>query len=117
MSGRISYLAGLSAEDHVARDYQARGLPITAKRWRGSRGEIDLIARDGDGLIFIEVKKSRDFIRAAERLIHAQMKRIYGAASEFLAGEPMGQNTPVRFDVALVNQSGKMEVIENAFGI
>lgn len=119
MSGRTSYLAGLSAEDQVARDYCARGHSVAATRWRGSRGEIDLIARDGDGagLIFIEVKKARDFTRAAERLSRAQMRRIYDAASEFLAGEPEGQNTNVRFDVALVNQTGQLRVIENAFGL
>lgn len=117
MSGKTSYLAGLSAEDQVARDYCARGHQIAATRWRGSRGEIDLIARDGEGLIFIEVKKARDFARAAERLPPAQMRRIYGAASEFLAGEPNGQNSDVRFDVALVDQSGQLKIIENAFGL
>ena len=117
MTGKTSYLAGLSAEDQVARDYQSRGNQIAARRWRGSRGEIDLVARDEDGLIFIEVKKSRDFARAAERLSQTQMERIYGAASEYLAGEPDGQNTNVRFDVALVNSTGQMQVIENAFGM
>jgi putative endonuclease len=43
------------------------------------------------------------------------MARIYGAASEFIAGEPAGQLTPVRFDVALVDGSGQIRVIENAF--
>lgn len=117
MTGKTAYLAGMAAEDSVARAYQAGGRQIAARRWRGSRGEIDLVARDEDGLIFIEVKKARDFARAAERLTRAQMRRIYNTASEFLAGEPEGQNTPVRFDVALVNSTGQMQVIENAFGM
>ena len=117
MNARRNYRAGLAAEDSVADNYQARGHKIAARRWRGSRGEIDLVAREGDGLIFIEVKKARDFARAAQRLSRAQMRRIYGAASEFLAGEPRGQLTPVRFDVALVDATGQMQVIENAFGM
>ncbi len=117
MNGRRNYHAGLAAEDSVARSYQRRGHPIAARRWRGSRGEIDIVARDGDGLVFVEVKKARDFARAAQRLTRAQMRRIYGAASEFLASEPRGQLTPVRFDVALVDSTGQMQVIENAFGI
>jgi len=117
MSGLTSYLAGQSAEDHVARAYEADGHQIAGRRWRGTRGEIDIIARNRDGLVFIEVKKGRDFARAAERLTRAQMKRIYGAASEFLADEPAGQNTQVRFDVALINASGQMQVIENAFDL
>ncbi|HGG05066.1 MAG TPA: hypothetical protein ENK28_06370 [Aliiroseovarius sp.] len=117
MNGYRNTLSGQAAEDSVARRYQARGKPIAARRWRGSRGEIDLVAQDGDGFVFIEVKKARDFARAATRLTRAQMRRIYGAASEYLAGAPKGQLTPVRFDVALVNSAGQIEVIENAFGM
>lgn len=115
MSGKVSYLAGLAAEAAVARHYADRGRCITARRWRGHAGEIDLIARDGAEVIFIEVKKSRTFARAAERLGRRQMERIYASASEFLAGEPAGQLTDVRFDVALVDGQGRIEIIENAF--
>ncbi len=116
MSGAVSYHAGLSAEHQVAADYQRRGHELCRHRWRGKGGEIDLIARDGDGLIFIEVKKARDFARAVERLTQRQLKRIYAAATEFLGQMPLGQDTPARIDVALVNGIGQIEIIENAFG-
>lgn len=116
MSGIVSYHAGLSAEDQVAADYARRGHGTRSHRWRGKSGEIDLVTQDGDGLIFVEVKKSRDFARAAERLSRRQMQRIYASASEYLGQMPMGQDTSVRFDVALVNQSGDIRIIENAFG-
>jgi len=116
MSGTVSYHAGLCAEDQVAADYARRGHGTRCHRWRGKSGEIDLIAEDGDGVIFVEVKKSNDFARAAERLSTRQMGRIYRSASEYLAKMPMGQDTPSRFDVALVNQVGQIEIIENAFG-
>ena len=116
MSGLTSYHAGLVAEEAVEKHYARNGHEIVGRRWRGSGGEIDLIARDGDGLIFIEVKKSRDFARAAERVSRRQMQRIYATASEYLAGEPNGQDTDVRFDVALMDLSGQIQVIENAFG-
>jgi putative endonuclease len=115
LSGLVSYHAGLSAEDQVSREYARRGCGSVANRWQGQSGEIDLIAENGDGLIFIEVKKSRDFERAAERISRRQMQRIYTAASEFLAQMPNGQDTPVRFDVALVNGTGDIRIIENAF--
>jgi len=115
MSGFVSYRAGLAAEDAVARVYSRSGRPIAATRWRGISGEIDLVARDGAEVIFIEVKKSTSHAAAAERLTRRQMDRIYATASEFLAGEPAGQNTEARFDVALVNDSGQIEIIENAF--
>lgn len=115
MNGSVAHHSGLVAEGAVASRYLAAGRTIAARRWRGSGGEIDLIARDGAGLIFIEVKKSRSFERAAARVSRRQMERIYASASEYLAGEPGGQDTDVRFDVALVDQCGRIEILENAF--
>lgn len=114
MSGALSYHAGLSAEEQVAREYQRRGYPLAARRWRGKGGEIDLITRDGEGFVFVEVKKSRSHARAAERLSMRQMRRLYDAASEFLALCPRGLNTVARFDVALVDGQGRIEILENA---
>ena len=116
LRGQTAYHAGLAAEDQVAQDYQRRGFSLAGRRWRGEGGEIDIIARDADGLVFIEVKKAGDFARAAESLCRRQMRRICSAAEQFLAGEPNGLMTNMRFDVALVNAAGAFQIIENAFG-
>lgn len=113
--GALAQQAGLAAEEIVAGTYARRGLPVVRRRWRGAGGEIDLIARQGDGLVFIEVKKGRSFDAAAQRLGARQIGRLCDAAAEFLAGEPRGQNTDVRFDLALVDGQGAVRVIENAF--
>jgi len=55
MSGAVSYHAGIAAEAAVARLYETGGTPIAARRWRSAAGEIDLIARNGAEVIFIEV--------------------------------------------------------------
>ena len=115
MSGARSYHAGFAAEEQVAQLYDRSGRAVCARRWRGSAGEIDLIARDGAEVIFIEVKQSKTHALAAEHLTARQMARIYNAASEFLAGEPAGQMTEVRFDVALVDAVGRIQVLENAY--
>lgn len=115
MSGTTGYHAGRVAEDVVAHDYMRRNHHVAARRWRGQGGEIDLITRDGDTVVFVEVKKSRSFAQAVSRLGRRQMDRICASASEFLAGEPRGQLTDVRFDLALVNGFGAVQVIENAF--
>jgi putative endonuclease len=116
MSGATSYYAGFVAEDQVAAAYQQRGHELRQARWRGEGGEIDLILNHGAGLIFVEVKRARDFARAAERVSARQRQRIHAAASEYLATMPNGQDTETRFDVALVNGIGQIEIIENAFG-
>lgn len=114
--GSMSYHAGLAAEGRIAQDYARRGFALARQRWRGKSGEIDLIVRDGDGLIFVEVKQSRDFERAALALGAAQMRRLYHSAEEYLGTQPDGSLIEVRFDVALVNGHGEMKIIENAFG-
>lgn len=113
--GATSYHAGHAAELRIAQDYERRGFKIAQHRWRGRSGEIDLITRDQNGLVFVEVKKSSSFERAAERITPRQVKRICAAASEYLAREPAGQLTDVRFDVALVDGQGDCQILENAF--
>lgn len=114
--GQIAYHAGAAAEDSVARDYQKRGFSVLETRWRCDHGEIDLIVQDADRLVFVEVKKSRRFGTAARSLRPRQMQRIYATAEAFLGSQPAGSLTEARFDVALVDGTGAVHIIENAFG-
>jgi putative endonuclease len=115
--GRAAYYAGEAAELQVARAYEQRGYAIVRHRWRGPSGEVDLITRNDEGLVFVEVKQSRTLACAAERLSRQQMERIYDNAAHYLDRESQGQLTNVRFDVALVDGTGSLEIIENAFGM
>ena len=116
MSGAVGYLAGLSAENIVASQYMRNGFGLSAQRWRGAGGEIDLIMNDGDTTVFVEVKKSRDFATAAARLSQRQIQRLCSSAEDYLAKSPGGMNSNARFDVALVNGQGAVEILENAIG-
>lgn len=114
--GALAYYSGLAAEDQVALHYERVGRRIAEHRWRGRYGgEIDLIARDGDTVIFIEVKRSRTHERAAERLSRRQMQRICISVEEYLRRNPGPANRNVRFDLALVDQRGHIRVLENAY--
>ncbi len=115
MTGKVSYLSGLAAEEIVAREYARRGFSLREQRWRGPGGEIDLIFERAGALVFVEVKKAQDFARAAARITRRQMGRIYGSAGSYLACMPFGMNTESRFDAALVDGTGRVEIIENAF--
>lgn len=116
ITGAVAYRSGLAAEAVVATHYLRRGLEVIAQRWRGRSGELDLVMRDGAELVIVEVKKSRSFALAAARVSPRHVARILDAAAEYLSSSPQGQATPVRFDVALVNLHGDIEVIENALG-
>lgn len=113
--GRQSHLSGAAAEDAVQRLYLARGATALEHRWRGPAGEIDLIFREGDTIVFVEVKASRDFASAAERISARQANRIARSAVVYLGDLPDGLLTDMRIDVALVDGIGAVEVLENAF--
>ncbi|MCW3782668.1 YraN family protein [Defluviimonas salinarum] len=117
MTGAVAHHGGRAAEDQVEALYTGAGYQIAARRWRGRGGEIDLIARDGNVVVFIEVKRAATHACAAERLSARQAERIYRTASEFLEGEPAGQDSEVRFDVALVDGQGRIELVRNAIGV
>ncbi|PTX54446.1 putative endonuclease [Litoreibacter ponti] len=112
--GAVNYHAGLEAERSVARRYLRAGYTFAAHRFRAGRGEIDLIMRRGAEVIFIEVKKSVSHAQAASALGPRQIARIFETATRFVSGEPKGQDTDMRFDVALVDAHGEIEVLENA---
>lgn len=113
--GRRSYLSGLSAEQAVARAYRARGAKLLETRWRGRGGEIDLIFDEGGVIVFCEVKQARSFDEAMTRLRPAQMRRIHATGSEYLEFAPQGQLSQVRFDLAVVDAQGRVDVREGLF--
>ncbi|OCX61214.1 hypothetical protein BFP70_16875 [Thioclava sp. SK-1] len=111
MRGHRAYLSGAAAEAQVLRAYQAAGFMAVAQRWRGAGGEIDLILRKGTLLVFVEVKRAPTHAQAAERISAAQIARIGRAALAFTNGDP---DADTRFDAALVDAHGQVEILENA---
>ncbi|MBU3030427.1 YraN family protein [Paracoccus sp. XHP0099] len=113
--GRLANLSGAMAEDAVAQGLEAMGMSVVARRWRGVSGEIDLICRDGNCTVFVEVKQAASHVEAGQRLGRRQMDRICAAAAEYCAMQPPGPQDEMRFDVALVDALGRVEVLKNAF--
>lgn len=113
--GAVAAVSGIMAENQVAAHYQAAGYQVVAKRWRGEAGEIDLICRKAGVIVFVEVKSAPTHAMAAERLQRRQMNRICQAACEYCGTQPSGQMSEMRFDAALVDSLGQIEITENAF--
>lgn len=114
--GLVNYHAGLAGETGVELAYLSHGATLLERRWRGAGGEIDLVLRDGDGLVFVEVKKSKCFARAAESLSARQLGRISASAEDYLGTQPKGALTPMRIDVALTDERGQIEILRNVTG-
>lgn len=113
--GRLAHHAGQAAEDVVRRHYRERGAEAREQRWRGLGGEIDLIFDQNGDTVFVEVKASRDFASAAARIGPGQVARLWAAAEEYLMTNGKAGSGECRFDVALVDARGRVEVVENAF--
>ena len=92
-----------------------QGWRIIARRYRNPWGEIDLIARRGSSLAFIEVKARATREAAAESLGPVQRSRIVRAAQGFLAANPSLQSLTPRFDVMVVGTSFWPRYIRGAF--
>lgn len=109
--------AGDAAEAAAAKHLIASGLRIVARNARYRDGEVDLVAREREVLVFVEVRMrgSLRFGGAAVSVNSLKQKRIARAAQQWLFGE-YGERWPAcRFDVVTVDGSGTIEWIRNAF--
>ena len=109
--------AGDAAEDAAAKHLAAAGCRIVARNARYRDGEVDLVARERDVLVFVEVRMrvSLRFGGAAVSVNTLKQKRIARAAQHWLLGE-YGERWPAcRFDVVTVDGSGTIEWIRDAF--
>ena len=106
---------GVEAEQLAARYLQQHGLTMVQANFRCRFGEIDLILRDGKTLVFAEVRqRSRsDFGGALASIDRPKQQRLILAAQFYLSSL---QHTPrCRFDALLLDASGNIEWIKNAF--
>jgi putative endonuclease len=99
---RAAFARGLSAESRAALLLIAKGFRIAARRFKCPLGEIDLVARRGRLLIFVEVKARQMLDDAAEAVTPRQQRRIVAAAEAWLARHPEDMACDMRFDVVLV---------------
>ena len=80
---------GAAGERLARRHLEQQGYEFITANWRRPHGELDLIMRDGDVLVFVEVKtrRSERFGAAEESVSPAQVARLLRAAESFLAGQ------------------------------
>ena len=116
---------GRRGEDFVAQALQQKGWTICARNWRKREGEIDIIALDGEVLVFVEVKNwPGGQFEDLERVINAaKRQRMINVAELYIAENPEHSGRLVRFDVVFAGiragaQAGAekgMNHIEGAF--
>lgn len=93
---------GRLAEALAAMLIRLKGFSIIARRFRAPAGEVDIIARRGRLLAFVEVKARRDLDAAVEAVTPHARRRIGAAAQSFLAKNQHLADYAVRYDIVAV---------------
>jgi len=113
---------GKYGEEHAASLLRQNGYTIIEKNYRQPCGEIDIIAKDGETLVFIEVKTRRTtgFGSPFEAITERKKRQIARTAQDYLCRKKQ-TNKPARFDViGIVLRKGRtpqIEIIQNAFDL
>ena len=106
---------GRDGETRAAAYLVERGLTILARNVRAPAGEIDLVALDGDTLVFCEIRtrRSRGQGGALESVTPAKQRQVVRVAEWFLAVRPALRARPIRFDVVAIDVRGDALAIEH----
>jgi putative endonuclease len=112
---------GKTGEDLACRELERRGYVIVARRYRRRGGELDIIARDGQTTVFVEVKarQGHRFGEASEAIGSTKRRRMAQVAMDYVMRHRLA-NRPCRFDVVSIHFDERVPVIEvfrNAFDL
>jgi putative endonuclease len=110
-----AYSIGVAAESSARGLLESKDYRILAQRYKTKGGEIDLVAKRGDHLAFVEVKRRKTQEEAAYAILPRQQARIAVAAEIFLGEHSELAHCSASFDVILVNRNSGCAHIEQAF--
>lgn len=105
---------GLEGEERAVEYLKDKGYEIVCRNYRYGKGEIDIIAHDGDELVFIEVKtrSNEAFGHPVYALTQSKQKQIIRIAKSYLHERDITDKI-VRFDVITIEHEGGREVLEH----
>lgn len=115
LPGRI----GRKWEDYALKHLRNAGLELEDRNVQCRFGELDLILREGETLVFVEVRfrKNADFGSGAESVSLGKRRRLASAAQFYLGGHARFADMPCRFDVVAIGpgEPPRVEWIRHAF--
>jgi putative endonuclease len=115
-SKRTSVEKGRAGEDRAASYLKKIGFSIIQRNFRWFGNEIDIVARDKDYIVFIEVKasSSKNYDHPLMWVPEAKQKKIIKASEGYLISHKITVS-PVRFDVLAIDRAGNISHIRDAF--
>ncbi len=113
--GRAAYTRGVAAEAAACQALAADGWAVLARRVRTASGEIDVVA-ERDGLLALVEVKSRPTLSDAAVSVSPRQRARLLAAAEIVLAENLGWGANgVRFDVMVVDATGRVRRVADAF--
>lgn len=112
---------GKLGEDLACQELERRGYAILARRYRRRGGELDIVARDGQTIVFIEVKTREgcEFGAGAESVTVFKRRRMANVAPDYMVRHQLVE-CRCRFDVVSIDmseQKPRIELYQNAFDV
>ena len=103
---------GKWGEDLAVAELEKRGYAVLVRRYRTRHGEIDIVARDGETIVFVEVKakETAEFGSAAAAVTLRKQRRVVSMAVDYLARNRLS-GSPCRFDVVAIDGAGADAVL------
>jgi len=114
MKRQVAEISGRAAENRAAMWLEAQGWRILDRRRKTKRGEIDLVARDGNVVVFVEVKWRRSADQLDLAIDEYRLRRV-AAAAEAVAHEYARDGEDLRIDVLLLAPGAEPRHIVNAW--
>jgi putative endonuclease len=107
---------GRAGEEQAVKFLSEKGMEIIAQNYRTRKGEVDIIALDGDTVVFTEVKtwSSLGFEGLEQSVNRKKQKRIIETAKHFLQSHRKYNDMCVRFDILFLDTAG-IKHLESAF--
>jgi putative endonuclease len=116
INSRTTVEKGRTGEDTAVKYLKRNRLSIIKRNFRWYGNEIDIVAKDRDCIVFIEVKASSsgNYDHPLMWIPESKQKRIIRASEGFLVSHKIS-SSPVRFDVLAIDAAGKISHIKDAF--
>jgi putative endonuclease len=120
MDNRKLINAGLAAEETASHFLQAKGITLLHRNYRCRSGEIDLIMRDHEDIIFVEVRlrNNKNYADAIESVNLIKQKKIIKTAMHYLYKYNLLDEVNCRFDIigiSYAHTKATIEWIQDAF--
>jgi putative endonuclease len=109
---------GIDSESMAVSYLKEHGYKIIKRNYRTKFGEIDIIAKDGDTIVFVEVKARKSRAYSPKEAVTTNKKRKISMVALYYLKSTRQINLRARFDVVAIgsgNNSGAVEIIKNAF--